>query len=156
MTDFRRIAKTGALALAALLLYIPVLTALHGLGLTNESHCRSESGTLFATLHDAVGGMTLEGGTGEETGRCVLPRFGTLGGWALPGGETLDLSAATPSALDPDNLVLPEAFRWVHGGYDIANPLAGRLLPTLVPLLGLLALLSAFAVCWRQWGSDGT
>ena len=33
MTDFRRIAKPACLALAALLLYVPVLTALHGLGL---------------------------------------------------------------------------------------------------------------------------
>ena len=155
MTDFRRIAKTATLALAALLLYIPVLTALDGLGLVNEDHCRSESGTLFATLHDAVGGMALEGGAGAETGRCILPRFSTLDGWDFPGGEPADLSGATASSLDADNLVLPETFRWLDGGYAIANPLAGRLLPTLAPLLGLLCLLSAFAVCWRQWHSDG-
>ena len=155
MTDFRRIAKTATLALAALLLYVPILTALHGLGLANEDHCRSESGTLFVTLHDAVGGMALEGGAGAEVGRCILPRFGTLDGWAYPGGERLDLSTATSSTQDAADLVLPEAFRWIDGGYQIASPLAGRLLPTLAPLLGLLALLSAFALCWRQWHSDG-
>ena len=110
---------------------------------------------MFAALYDTTGRMVLEGGTGAESGRCILPRFGTLNGWALPGGEGLDLSAATASTLDAADLVLPEAFLWIDGGYEIANPLAGRLLPTLTPLLGLLALLSAFAVCWRQWHSDG-
>ena len=104
-----------------------------------------------------LGRMVLEGGArGQSRADASCPGSGTLDGWAYPGGEgPADLSAATASTLDTADLVLPEAFLWIDGGYEIANPLAGRLLPTLTPLLGLLALLSAFAVCWRQWHSDG-
>ena len=153
MNDYQRTAKTGALAVVALVLFIPVVIGLHSLGVVDESHCRStETGVMFHTLHDTVGDMMLKAGTGDEVGRCILPRFRALDGWRLPGGDLLDLGAATPSLLDPDDLTLPVDYQWVGGGYAIAaaGPV-GRLLPPLVPLLGLLVFLSAFAVSWRQW-----
>ena len=156
MTDFRRIAKAGALALAALVLFVPVLLGLNALGAVNESHCRSESGRMFSALFDFSGEMVLQGGTGAEVGQCILPRYLALDGWDFPGGEYADLSAAVPSTQDPDNLVLPVGYVWVRDGYPIAaNSLAGRVLPILLPFMALLFLLAGFGTAWRQWNQPG-
>ena len=156
MTDYQRIAKAGALALFALALFVPVLVGLNSLNIVDDDHCRDTRGAdMFNGLFDSTGRMELEAGTGDEASRCVLPRYQTIDGWELPGGRAIDLSATTPSALDPDNLLLPERFEWVPGGYDIAaDSIAGRLLPILVPFLALLFLLSGFATSWRQFNSS--
>ncbi len=156
MTDYQRIAKAGVLALIAVVLFVPVLVGLNSLGIVNEDHCRDAEGSeMFYTLYDVSGGMELEAGTGDEAGRCVLPRYLTADGWELPGGKRIDLTATTPTALDLDNLLLPENYRWVPGGYDIAaDSIAGRLLPILVPFMALMFLLSGFATAWRQFNSS--
>ncbi len=155
MNDYQRIGKTGALALVAVLLFVPVLIGLNGLGIINDDHCRDTRGAdMFNGLFDATGRMALQGGQGDEEGRCVLPRYLTPDGWELPGGKAIDLSATTP-ALDSANLLLPEHYQWVPGGYPIAaDSLAGRLLPVLVPILALLFVLSGFATAWRQFNSE--
>ena len=156
MDNYLRISKAGALALIAVVLFVPVLTGLNSLGIVNDTHCRDTEGAdLFDALYDSTGRMALQGGQGVDLGRCVLPRYLTPDGWELPGGKAIDLTATTPTALDPDNLLLPERFEWVDGGYDIAaDSLAGRLLPVLVPILALLFVLSGFATAWRQFNSE--
>ena len=156
MDNYLRISKSGALALVALLLSVPVLVGLNGLGITNESHCRNNEGAdLFDALYDSTGRMALQGGQGDEAGRCVLPRYLSVSGWTLPGGKAIDLTLTTPSALDSANLLLPERYSWVPGGYPIAaDSLAGRLLPILTPFMGLLFVLAGFATAWRQFNSS--
>ena len=149
-----KLAKALALALAGIGLFVNIVIGLDELGLTNESHCRREAdGRMFASAFDASGvEARLMGGVGEEAGRCVLPRFFVLTGWELPGNVALDLTAATPSTADARDLALPEGYAWVEGGYAIASEsLPGRILPPLVPLLGLLTVAAIAAVAWREY-----
>ena len=156
MTDYTRIAKAGVLALIGLALFVSVLTGLNSLGILNGDLCHDrEGGAMFHTLYDVSGPMELEGGSGGEWGRCILPRYVSVAGWELPGGKSINLATAMPTAADPRDLLLPERYSWVDGGFEIASDsLAGRVLPIVTPFLGLLFVLSVFLTGWRQWNSD--
>ena len=133
---------------------------LAGLSLSDGDHCRDTGGSLLfvsATNITADTQVTVSDGS---SGLCLLTNDDATAIQATdaidgPGGELIAYDVASGGLLGQvqgGGWLLPDSYEW-REAYAMAGSLAGRFIPVLAPVLGLLALFAVIGLAWREYHS---